>query len=121
MDRRELMFWAASAAGLGLVRYLMIRGQYQTGTLAARAAAAAAAGDLAGVAIPQIQHPAMLLAAHEAQRAAQQVYHRVPHAAPRMPPEATQGPQGPQRPVRAPQIRDAEFEIIEESAGGEST
>lgn len=108
MERRDLLFWTLSAAGIGLVRYLMIRGQYQTGSLAARAAAVAAAGDIAGVAIPQLQHPAMLLAAQQAQRAAQQIYQRVPHAVPRR-------PHARPSPVRGPvQIRDAEFEIIEE-------
>jgi hypothetical protein len=114
VDRRELLFWTISAAGLGLVRYLMIRGQYQTGGLAARAAAAAAVGDLAGVAIPQLQHPAMLLAAHEAQKAAKHFYHRVPYAQVRRP-----RPQS--RPASTPQIKDAEFEIIEDKKDEKDT
>lgn len=107
MDRRNLLIWGLGAAGLGLVRYWMYRNQYQTVRHTAAAATASMLGDLMGAAIPQLQHPAMLLAAHQAQKAARQFYRRVPHVVlhrrPARPPKAP-------KPVK---IRDAEFEIID--------
>jgi len=108
MDRQSVLFWTLGAAGLGLVRYFIMRGQYQRPSNAAAAAAASTVGDLAGMAIPQIQNPAMLLAAQQAQAAARQFYQRVPQS--NIDPCKTP----PEKPMVILPVRDAEFEIIEE-------
>lgn len=108
MDRHNLLIWGLGAAGLGLVRYIMLRNRYPSPRSAVTAAAASAMGDLAGVAIPQIQNPAMLLAAQQAQAAAQRIYQKVPQG------RVDRCKPTPEKPVVVLPVRNAEFKIIEE-------